>query len=311
MSDVLKKRFIIVAGKGGVGRSTISAALALRAAQQGKKVLIAMCRAKERLSHMLEIPPIGHEIISIAPGVDAVNMTPAESLRQYGDLVFKLPVLSRAIFENRMVTGLLRAIPGIEAWSLLGKAIYHTMERGPDGKPRYDSVILDAPATGHLLEMLRVPKIILDVAPAGLLRRDAERAWQALQNPNQTGVVLVTWPEEMPANEAVELKEALDQEIGVHTDALILNGAQEQLFSQDEAEYLVKLQTDSVALRAILGAARRRILREQEQKRITNFLKESIDAFYVELPRFQNPNLKTEQLRQLAELLVQSSELIR
>ncbi|QQR90604.1 MAG: ArsA family ATPase [Myxococcales bacterium] len=303
MSDVLKKRFIIVAGKGGVGRSTLSATLALKAAQEGKKVLVAMCRAKERLSHMLDIAPIGHEITPILPNIDAVNMSPSLSLREYGDLVFRVPVLSRAIFENRMVTGLLRAIPGIEAWSLLGKAFYHATERRSDGRMRYDLVILDAPATGHLLEMLRVPKIILDVAPAGLLRKDAERAWSMFQDSTKSGVVLVTWPEEMPANEAVELKTALDDDIGIKTDALVVNGVLDTIFDESEHELLMKLSTESKSLQALLSAGKRRTLRELEQQRIIAFLDESIDAPLIKLPRFQNPNLKSAQLHELVSHL--------
>ena len=88
---------------------------------------------------------------------------------------------------------------------MLGKAWWHTTEKRADGSFKYDVVILDAPATGHGLDMLRVPKVILDVVPPGLLRRDAERAWALFQDPKTCAIVLVTLPEEMPTTETIEL----------------------------------------------------------------------------------------------------------
>src|ERR1700745_2349317 len=88
---------------------------------------------------------------------------------------------------------------------MLGKAWWHTTEHEEDGSNRFDVVLLDAPATGHGLDMLRVPKVILDVVPPGLLRRDAGAAWAMFVDPAGSGVVVVTLPEEMPTTETIEL----------------------------------------------------------------------------------------------------------
>jgi hypothetical protein len=117
-----------------------------------------------------------------------------------------------------------RAVPGMQEWTLLGKAWWHTTETRPDGSWLYDVVILDAPATGHGLDMLRVPKIILDVVPPGLLRRDAERAWKMLQDPATCAVVLVTLPEEMPTTETIELAKALREELQLPIGKIVVNG---------------------------------------------------------------------------------------
>ncbi|MDB4972087.1 MAG: Arsenical pump-driving ATPase, partial [Myxococcaceae bacterium] len=209
MSDLFNLRFITVVGKGGVGKTTVSTALALAAARRGKRVLIAMCNAKERVSQFLEVGPIGAYNQPILPGIDAVNMVPKVALEEYGLMVLKVRALYRAIFENRLVAAFLRGTPGIEAWSMLGKAQFHAHETLPDGRPRYDLVILDSPATGHGLEMLRVPRVLLEVAPPGLLRREAERAWDLFTDPVRSGVMVVTLPEEMPVSESVELYDAL------------------------------------------------------------------------------------------------------
>src|SRR5258708_39475257 len=111
----------------------------------------------------------------------------------------------------------------MQGWGMVGKAWWHTTEKLPDGSPRYDIVILDAPATGHGLDMLRVPKIIVDVVPPGLLRRDAERAWTMFKDPRQSGVLIVALPEDMPANESLELARAVTGELGLPVANVIVN----------------------------------------------------------------------------------------
>jgi len=176
-------KFIVVVGKGGVGKSTMSASLALAHAAAGRRVLLAMCNSKERLSYMLGVEPIGHEIVEVAERVHAVNMEPGAALEEYGLMILKVRALYKLVFENRFVSAFLRGTPGMEAWAMLGKAQYHAFETRPDGSPRYDTVIVDAPATGHGLDLLRVPKVIVDVAPPGVglivARRRSRREYAA------------------------------------------------------------------------------------------------------------------------------------
>src|SRR4051812_9130081 len=167
------RRFVFITGKGGVGKTTVTAALALALAQRGKRVLIALCNAKERISAMLGSTMVGPEIIPVSMGVWAVNIEPQLAFQEYGQMILKVPALYRAVFHNKYVKAFLPAVPGLAEWSMLGKAWYHTTETDPSGRPRFDVVLLDAPATGHGLDMLRVPKTILDVVPPGILRRDA------------------------------------------------------------------------------------------------------------------------------------------
>jgi anion-transporting ArsA/GET3 family ATPase len=173
------------------------------------------------------------------------------------------------LFDNKYVRTFFRAVPGMQEWSLLGKAWWHTTEQRDDGSPRYDVVILDAPATGHGLDMLRVPKVILDIVPPGLLRRDAERAWQLFQDPLTCAVVLVTLPEEMPATEAIELARALEGELKLPIGKIVVNGVLPPLFSKDERAALEALPA-SIADgdgegEAALLAGRRRATRERVQ----------------------------------------------
>ncbi len=306
MGDELNRRFVIVAGKGGVGRTTLSAVLGLAAAKQGKRVLIAMCHVKEQLSHMLEVAPIGTDIVSILPGIDAVNMFPDAALKEYGKLKLEVPLVYRAVFENPSVMAFLRAAPGIDAWSMLGKVCYHVQEKGRDRRFRYDTVILDAPATGHCIEMLRVPRVIMDLAPAGLLRRDAEKALRLLQDKSQTAAVVVSWPEEMPVAEAIELQHGLEGELGVNVASVIVNGVTPELFTPDErSTFLTALPDDTHGPGACLfRVAYRRSLRETEQAQLIDVLGRSMDKPRILIPLQPTAHLGRADLERLASRLL-------
>ena len=303
MSGLLNLRFVIVAGKGGVGKTTVSAALALAAARRGKRVLIAMCNAKERVSDLLEVAPIGQHNQQILPGIDAVNMNPQVALEEYGMMVLRVRALYRAIFENRLVAAFLRGTPGIEAWSMLGKAQFHAREKLADGRPRYDMVILDAPATGHGLEMLRVPRVLMEVAPPGLLRREAERAWALFSDPARSGVLLVTLPEDMPVNETAELHGALTQELGLPVAGVVVNSVLPALFSGEEAGWIRRAAAESQPsdlVHSLLVAGRRRVSRQESQAECIERLGELLPLSQIVFPAMMVSELKRSELTQLA-----------
>jgi hypothetical protein len=236
LGSTVSARFLFVTGKGGVGKSTVAAALGLRYAREGKRVLLALCNTKERLSSLFGSEPLTSEITSLAPGLWAVNMEPQVALREYGLLALKSRTLTKVLFDNKYVQSFFRAVPGMQEWTLLGKAWWHTTELDESGKQKYDIVIVDAPATGHGLDMMRVPKVIVELVPPGLLRRDAERAWAMFQDPKQSGVVLVTLPEDMPTTETLELEHALRTELHLPIAHVVINGRLATKFSAKDAK---------------------------------------------------------------------------
>jgi anion-transporting ArsA/GET3 family ATPase len=272
------KRFLIVTGKGGVGKTTVCAAEALAFAARGKRVLVAMCNAKERLSTMLGSDLIGSDVKLVAPSVWAVNMDPEVALEEYGLMILKSRTLYKLLFDNKYVRTFFRAVPGMAEWAMLGKAWWHTTEVGDDGRPRFDVVILDAPATGHGLDMLRVPKVIVDVVPSGLLRRDAERAWTMFQDPAISAVVLVTLPEELPTTETIELARALKDELHLPIGKVVVNAVLPPLFSREERVTLEQLAAAGGSPGdAALSAGHDRATRERVQA-------ESLARLAKELP---------------------------
>lgn len=302
-------RFIIVVGKGGVGKSAVSAALALAHAAAGRRVLVAMCNSKERLSYMLGVPPIGPNIVSVAERVHAVNMEPGAALEEYGLMILKVRALYKLVFENRFVSAFLRGTPGIEAWAMLGKAQFHVFETRPDGSPRYDTVIVDAPATGHGLDLLRVPKVIVDVAPPGLLRREAERAWNLFSDPVKSGVLIVTLPEELPTNETIELYRTLRDELQLPVCGVAVNMVHPRLFDSVEVDALRALQAQLAgapqsALTTVTDESVARAEREAVEAAQKERLRTEVPVTQLELPLLLSRDLRRPEIEQLSRALL-------
>ena len=303
MTAFADKRFLIVTGKGGVGKTTVCAAEAVALAAKGKRVLIAMCNAKERLSTMLGSDLIGSDVAPVAHNVWAVNMDPEKALEEYGILTLKSRTLYKALFDNKYVRTFLRAVPGMHEWSMLGKAWWHTTEKESDGSWKYDVVILDAPATGHGLDMLRVPKVILDVVPPGLLRRDAERAVQMFRDPKTCAVVLVTLPEEMPTSETIELAQALTNELHLPIGKVVVNGVLPPLFSKEERAVLEAMGAIDVANAgdAAIYAGRDRATRERVQAESLGRLSRELPVKPAFLPLLFEDAARPDAIRELAK----------
>lgn len=223
--------------------------MATALAAAGRRVLVAACGAEERLSAVLETPPIGGDVVEVRPNLFAVFITPKEAMSQYGAMVLKSRLAYTPLFENRYVTNFFDAVPGLREWAVLGRSWYLATETRGDGRFRFDTVLLDAPATGHALDMLAVPQVIMAVAPKGVLRRDAERAWTMLQDPAQSGVVVVTLPEELPVTETLELTTKLTQSFGLPIAGIVVNSCATPVFSEAEATVLAE-RSDQLAERS-------------------------------------------------------------
>jgi anion-transporting ArsA/GET3 family ATPase len=230
---LLDRRLVVVTGKGGTGKSTLSAALALAAARRGKKVLVCEVVARERVADFFGKPPSGTQIRELLPNLYSVHVRPREAMREYALMTIKFETLYKLAFENAAARYFLAAAPSLAEIVMLGKVWWHAARDMERGRLRWDLVILDAPATGHGLTFLTVPEVFLRLVQDGPLARDMRGMQSLLADAQKCSVCVVTLPEEMPANEAVELDRAL-QKHGFPAGPLFLNAYFASRFSPQE-----------------------------------------------------------------------------
>jgi len=219
--DIFDRRLVLVVGKGGVGRSTVAAAIASECADRGRKTLLYETNANDRFGAFFQKSAVSTDPVQLAPNLFAINATPASALAEYGLMILKFKTVYEMVFENRVTKAFLRAIPGLDEYALLGKLWFHTTEE-KRGKLVWDTIVFDMPASGHAISMLRVPWVIVDTVPEGPLTRDARTIKGLLTDPVRTATILVTLAEEMPVNEACELEVKLTK-LGIVPQQLIAN----------------------------------------------------------------------------------------
>jgi anion-transporting ArsA/GET3 family ATPase len=293
---------VVVTGKGGVGKSSVSAALALLAARAGKRVLVCEVNAQERVAPLLGAPPSGPATRQVRAGLYTVNVTPAAAMREYGLLVLKFKALYQAVFENRLVRHFLKVVPSLGELVMLGK-ILHEARAEPHGRPRWDLVVLDAPASGHALQLLRVPGAMLGTVPPGPLRSDAEWMHAWLVDPARTALAIVTLPEEMPVVEAIELEQQLREQVGIDTAALVVNALPEQRFSTAEAARLRQLSEAPEPVGPSARASLLQALRAEAAARHLARARSALDLPTTLLPLLAAAGWGRAEVERLAEAL--------
>jgi anion-transporting ArsA/GET3 family ATPase len=228
--DLLDRKLLFVTGKGGVGKTTIAAGLALLASQRGKRTLVCEVDAKGNLADIYESGKIGWDAAEIHPRLFAMAMDTERSLDEYLRIFLKVPVMGRIGPIARMFDFVATAAPGVKEILTVGKLAYEVRER------HYDLVVVDASPTGHIVGQLAAPQAINSLVQVGLVRSQTDWMLEILSNPAQTGLIIVTTPEEMPVNETIELAGRVDKETTVDLAAIVVNRVLPELFGRGEEE---------------------------------------------------------------------------
>ncbi|HET8538151.1 MAG TPA: ArsA family ATPase [Solirubrobacteraceae bacterium] len=247
--SALAKELLVVTGKGGVGKSTVAAAIGLIAARRGLRTIVAEVAARNDVTRAFEgrRQPGHYGEDELAPGLNHISIDPEDALTEY--LHEQLPApLAEVLANSRMFGVFMAATPGMRELLSIGKVweLAQQARRTPGAKP-YDLVILDAPATGHGVAILEAPRTFAGAARVGTVARQGRTIHAMLADPARSGVIAVATPEEMPVNETIALRRALRERMGLDLERVVVNGVEHSRFSTAEAG---RLSGDSEPVRA-------------------------------------------------------------
>jgi anion-transporting ArsA/GET3 family ATPase len=243
VKDLLDRRLLFVTGKGGVGKTTVTAALAHLASQQGKRTLVCEIEAKGDIASAFETEPTRFREREIAPSLFAMSMDTEASLREYLHLQLRVPVVGRIGPLAKAFDFVATAAPGVREILTVGKLCWEIREN------HYDLVVVDAPPTGHVVGLLAAPNAINDVVKVGLVRQQTDWMISIMSDPATTGVCIVTTPEEMPVSEAIDLAGRIERDTSVDLACVVANRVLPELFGRGEEEVF-----DSIRQPAMVGA---------------------------------------------------------
>jgi anion-transporting ArsA/GET3 family ATPase len=307
MAELLDKRLLFVAGKGGVGRTTVAASLGLLAARQGKRTIMVEVANQERVSKSFSHAGAGYHETELAPNLYGISIDPDEALEEFlADQVGSKRIAS-LLFKNRIFEYFAAATPGMRELVTIGKVWeLALLERRRRGDAPYDLVILDGPPTGQGLGMLRTPQTFADVARVGPIRKKALMIDGFLRDARQTGVVVVALPEEMPVNETVEFGGKLREQMGYDPGLVVMNALLPERFSGEDAEAIEGVNggasdpTVAAALQAALSGHHRNRSQRAQLRRLK---KGAAETPVVTLPYLFDAEPGLDEWQRLSEEL--------
>ena len=326
LDEFLAPRILIVSGKGGVGKTTVAAALALVAARQGRKVCVAEIDRKGTLVKLFGGDALDYDPSEISPGVWGMNIVPEEALAEYLKVQYHMSRISKAFTSTHFVDYITTAAPGLKDILMLGKIWYLEQGRSAGPKHSFDTIVVDAPAAGHMLTFLSAPMGLSDALRVGPVRRQSDWLIQMLQDPTRTRVHLVTLAEEMPVSETVETAEAVEGRLGINSGAVFANAVYSELLAPDEASTLAEIsESGSVTdlrevgaevgidldyndLRSLLGYARFLEARRAIQGSHLKKLRKGVNEPVVELPFLFSAGLALPDIENLADVIEEKVE---
>jgi len=231
MTPVFGRRLHFVVGKGGVGKTTIAAALVRMLSERGLRTLAVEMDTSGRLPAVLGARASVGTPVAVAPNLSVVSIDGRAALEEYLGLIIPVKRLLSTVFSSRIYQYFVAAAPGLKELMTVGKVWYEATRR-EDDRLVWDVVVVDAPATGHGLQYLRMPQAARDTFGTGLVQREAQRIVDLLQDPRTTAVHLVTLAEDMPVTEALEAHAQITGPLGLPAGAMIVNRVHGRHFAE-------------------------------------------------------------------------------
>jgi anion-transporting ArsA/GET3 family ATPase len=302
MSSLLDRRLLVVTGKGGVGKTTVTAALGMIASRRGRRVILCEVGGQSQLPALLGEAEPGTERRRAA-GLATISIDPDSARREYLQRQLHSGALAGILGQSRVFQLLAAAAPGLAELLTIGKVWdLAQFERHTDGVG-YDLAIVDAPASGHGLGLLQAPRTYASVARVGPIHHQALTIDRFLHDAELTGVVGVALPEEMPVNETLELEARLaEEDLGLN--AVVVNGLHPERFTVEDARRIAALDGRvPPSVWAALGPALSEHRRARTQGSQLRRLRRGLEARVATLPFLFEPELGPPEVEQLSRKL--------
>jgi anion-transporting ArsA/GET3 family ATPase len=290
--DVLDRRLLLVTGKGGVGKSTTAAALALCGARAGRRTCLVEVEGRQTFSAMFETAPWDFTEREFRPGLSGLSIDPEASLTEYLSMFYGAQRITRLVAKTPAVEFATQAAPGIKDVLLIGKVKEMERRREPDGRFAYDLIVVDAPPTGRIVNFLAAPESTTELVNVGPVRQQAQTVIDMLTDAERTAVMLTTLLEEMPVTETIDSVAAL-RDLGVPLGPVLVNRVAVPAMDEQALKAVDGLTGDEVARIAgtdpavgaeLMALAEGHRSRLDLQERMRARLAGEIDLAALELP---------------------------
>jgi len=281
--DLLDKRLIFVTGKGGVGKTTVTAALARLAASRGRTVLVCEIDTDASMGHIFGAADIGFEPRRVEPRIYAANLTRTECMGAFIRRFVPSRRVADLILKNRVANIFFDSAPSVMEAVILDQLATLSEQK----VPAFDLILVDLPASGHALTFLDVPRSMVEMVRVGNLAKHMQGLAEQIADPNRSELLLVALPEELSVNETIELWSAARERLQIRTNRVVINGLRErdvQPGDADIARAAVAAGANAEAMdRVAWGAQLGAWWREQDRVNAER-LREAIDGQIVEVP---------------------------
>jgi anion-transporting ArsA/GET3 family ATPase len=285
LNELLERRAVVVVGKGGVGRTMVSGALALCAAGRGARVLVMESDLRAPMAALFGVKP-SYEEVEIAANLWAMVLNGPEALQEYLGLVVPSRAVLRAVFASSLYRYFVRAAPGLRELIIIGK-FFHESERRAPFKPPWDFIVLDAPASGRALDLLQMPFAARETFGEGIVGREAENVGRFLRDEQRCAIIQVTTPETLAVVETLETHAALVR-LGIRPSAVVLNRASAVSFdAHDLARLARRAATRAAGLRhaeELAELARAELRRTVKTRRAEGIVRRQTKKQVIDLP---------------------------
>jgi anion-transporting ArsA/GET3 family ATPase len=296
---LLDKRLILVTGKGGVGKTTIASALALKTAKLGLRTLLLGVDTTTQIEHFFNLAPL-YDFKQVNPreNLFVMNLNRQAILDEFIRKTLKLRTLWEKVLQSPVYQYFTAVAPGLRELMLLNKiSELEAQRQRPKKLPMFDLLIVDAPATGHGVSLFEVPRSISRMFNVGPFVKKAQQIQRFFIDHERTTVLMVTLGEEMPANETVELHERLCNDLQMHITGLVVNNLYPALFPNedeqarllpllerpDAAEHLAQVVPDRDSLSQLLESARFQLSRRSLNEQYVELLRERLALPMLEI----------------------------